>query len=76
MMAGLLIISMLSGAVGSVAALLMAKPIWVALLAYPVTGMLTLVALALWLALRSSTNKTPTGMTAALASSGYARRPN
>lgn len=60
MMAGLLIISMVSGAAASVAALAMAQPFWVALLAYPIVGMITLLAIAVLLALRDTPrNGTP-----------------
>lgn len=61
MMAGLLIISMVSGAAASVAALAMSQPFWVALLAYPVTGMITLLAVAILLGLRASNGQRQTG---------------
>ena len=54
MMAGLLIISIVSGAAGAIAALAMSQPFWVALLAYPVTGMITLLSAAALLSFRAS----------------------
>lgn len=76
MMAGILIISTLSGAIGAVAALVMAQPFWVALLAYPATGLITLVAVALWMSLRGSSNKGADGFAPAQMSVAYARRSN
>jgi membrane protein implicated in regulation of membrane protease activity len=67
MMAGLLIISMVSGAAASVAALAMAMPFWVALLAYPIAGMITLLVIAALLAFRDTPrNGTPGFATARL----------
>lgn len=54
MMAGLLIVSIVSGAAGAVVALAMSQPFWVALLAYPVTGMVTLLGAAVLISFRAS----------------------
>ncbi len=43
MMAGLLIISVISGAVAAIAALAMSLPFWMAFVAYALCGMVTLV---------------------------------
>lgn len=55
MMAGLLIISMISGAVAGVVALALSLPFWVAFLAYSVAGMITLVTIATIVSLRGNT---------------------
>jgi hypothetical protein len=39
----------------------MSQPFWVALLAYPVTGMITLLAVAILLGLRASNGQRQTG---------------
>lgn len=54
MMAGLLILSIVSGAAGAVTALALSQPFWVALLAYPVTGMITLLAAAVLISFRAT----------------------
>lgn len=69
MIAGLLIISMISGAAGAVAALAMAQPFWVALLAYPVTGMIALLVVATLMMLRESGRRGPPGLSHAHMSS-------
>lgn len=57
MMAGMLVLSIISGAAGTALALAMSKPFWVALIAYPTVGMATIIAFALLLALRGAANK-------------------
>lgn len=54
MMAGLLIISMISGAVAGLVALALSLPFWVAFLAYSLCGMITLVAVAVVVSLRGN----------------------
>jgi hypothetical protein len=54
MMAGLLIISMISGAVAGVVALALSLPFWVAFLAYSACGMITLVVIATIVSLRGN----------------------
>lgn len=76
MLAGLLIISVVSGTAGSLVALLMAQPVWVALLAYPVTGVFTLLTVALLLALRGSAKTRPSEMATALATHRYTHGSN
>lgn len=61
MVAGLLIISMISGAAASVVALAMSQPVWVALAAYPVTGTITLFSAAVLLGLRASNGSRQAG---------------
>jgi len=62
MIAGLLIISVISGAAAATIALAMAQPFWVALLAYPVTGMIALLVVAALLSLRGSARRGPPGL--------------
>lgn len=52
MMAGLLIISMISGAVAGVVALALSLPFWAAFLAYAFCGMVTLAVIATIVSLR------------------------
>jgi hypothetical protein len=61
MMAGLLIISMISGAAASVVALAMSQPFWVALAAYPIAGTITLFSAAVLLGLRASNGSRQAG---------------
>lgn len=65
MMAGLLIISMISGAAASIAALMTAQPFWVALLAYPVAGAITLLAVAAIIAMRNTPRSGTPGFSSA-----------
>lgn len=57
MMAGLLVLSIISGAAGAAVALAMSTPVWVALIAYPTVGMVTIIAGTLLLTLRGSATK-------------------
>lgn len=66
MMAGTLIISMLSGFAASLTALAMAQPFWVALLAYPITGMVTLLVAAVLVGLRGTGRSRPSHFMPAL----------